>query len=106
MVTVLMHVKLLHATVQMGVLRLKVLILISPTVQCHMLTHSESTLLLSLCMDSLPVSYMSVMHFRIKHFPFMKESVSVHHPIIYTDLKYITQMLLSIEMMVHFFFNV
>ena len=40
-VDVLMHVKLLHATIQMGVLRFKVLILISPTVQCHTLTPSE-----------------------------------------------------------------
>ena len=35
----------------------------------------------------------------------MKESVSVHHPIIWTGLKNITPMFLSIKMMFHFFFN-
>ena len=44
----------LHDTVQMGVLRLKVFILINRTVQWHMLTHSESTSLLFLFIDSLP----------------------------------------------------
>ena len=52
--TALMHGNLLHATVQMGVLRLKIFILINHTVQWHMMTHSESTLLLHLCIDSLP----------------------------------------------------
>ena len=50
----MMHGDLFHATVQMGVLRLKVLVLIIPKVQCHMLTHSYSTLLSWLCIDSLP----------------------------------------------------
>ena len=36
---------LLHATVQMGVLRLKPLVLINNIVQWHMLNNSESTLL-------------------------------------------------------------
>ena len=36
--TVLMYVNLLHATVKMGVLIFKVLVLISPTVLWHMLT--------------------------------------------------------------------
>ena len=39
-VIVLMHGNLLHTTVQMGVLILKVFILINHTVQWHMLTHS------------------------------------------------------------------
>ena len=52
-VTVLMHGNLLHTTVQMGVLRLKVLILINHTVKWHMLTHSELTFLLHLCIYSL-----------------------------------------------------
>ena len=38
-------------------------------------------------------------------FQFMKEYVSVHHPIIYTGLKYITPMLFSIGIEVHFFFG-
>ena len=37
--------QIFHATVQMGVLRFNVLVLIIPTFQWHMLTHSESTLL-------------------------------------------------------------
>ena len=53
-VTVIMHGNLLHATVKMGVLILKVLILINNTVQWHILTHSESTLLLHICIGSLP----------------------------------------------------
>ena len=36
-----MQGNLLHATVQMGVLRLKVLILINNTVQWHIMTHSD-----------------------------------------------------------------
>ena len=43
--------------------------------------------------------------FQNKNFPFMKASVSVHYPIIWTDLKNITPMFLSIDMVVHFFFN-
>ena len=39
-VPVLMHVNMLHATVHMGVLKFKVLILISPTVQWYILTSS------------------------------------------------------------------
>ena len=53
-VTVLMHGNLLNATLQMGFLRLKLLILINHTVQCNMLTHSELTLLSRLCINSLP----------------------------------------------------
>ena len=49
-----MHGNLLHATVKMVVLRLKVLVFINHTVQWHMLTHSESTLILHICIDSLP----------------------------------------------------
>ena len=40
-VTVLMHEYLLHATVQMGVLRFRISIFISTTVQCHMLNTPE-----------------------------------------------------------------
>ena len=40
-VTVMMHGNLFNATVQMGVPRLKVLILIIPTVQWHILNNSE-----------------------------------------------------------------
>ena len=54
-VTVLMYGKILHATVQMGVLILMVLVLINPTVLWHMMTHSEPTLILQMCIDSLPV---------------------------------------------------
>ena len=53
-VTVLMHGNLLHATVQMGVLILKVLVLINHSVQWHTLDHSESTLLLHIFIDLLP----------------------------------------------------
>ena len=35
-------------------LRLKILILINPKIQCHMLTRSESTLALWVCIESLP----------------------------------------------------
>ena len=53
-VTVLINENVVHATVQMGVLKLKVLILINGISQCHILTHSESTLLSQLFIDSLP----------------------------------------------------
>ena len=52
----MMHGNLLHATVQMGVLRLKVVILINHTVQWHILTHSESTLLSQLTARILDVN--------------------------------------------------
>ena len=104
-VTVMINGHLLHATVQIVFLIFKVLILISPTFQWHMLTHSVSTLLSHIYIDSLTVFWMSIMHFRIQIFPFMKESMSVHHPIIQTGLRYLTPMLLSIDMRVHFFFN-
>ena len=104
-VTVLMHGNLFHATVKMGVLIFKLLILVSPTVQWHILTPSVSTLLLRICIDSLPVFWMSLMHFRIKHFPFMKEYMSVHYPIIYTGLIDIIPVFHSIEIKVHFFFG-
>ena len=71
-----------------------------------MLTHSESKLILQLCIDSPPGFLMSVMHLRIKMSPFMKESVSFHHHIIWTGLKVLTPMYLSIDIMVHFIFNV
>ena len=48
---------------------------------------------------------MSVMHFRIKILPFMTYSAPVHRIIIYTGLGDITPMFLSIDMVVHFFFN-
>ena len=38
-VTFMMHVNLLHITVKMGFIKLKVFILINHTVQWHMLTH-------------------------------------------------------------------
>ena len=50
-VTILMHGNFLHVTLKMGVLRLNVLNLINHTVQWNMQTHSESTLLLHLCID-------------------------------------------------------
>ena len=80
--TVLMHRKLLHATVKMGVLRLKIFILISYKFQWHMMTPSESTLTSRLCIDSLSEFWISVMNSRIKIYPFTKESVLVHHLII------------------------
>ena len=80
--TFLMHGNMLHGTIQMGVLRFKVLNLINPTVQWHILTPSESTLLSRIFIDSLTGFWISVVHSRIPMFPFMKESVSVHHPII------------------------
>ena len=48
---------------------------------------------------------MSVMHFRIQMPPLIKESVSIHHPIIYTGLKDLTPMIPSINMMDHLVFN-
>ena len=77
----------INNTMQMGFIRLKVLIFINTTVQWHMLTHLESIYLLRICIDSLPWFYMSVMHSRIKMFPLMKEYVSVHHPVIYNVWK-------------------
>ena len=65
-VTVLMHINLLHATVQRGVIVFKILVLISPTFQWHMLTPSESTFLLWLYIYSLPGFWISVMHSRIQ----------------------------------------
>ena len=50
---VLMYGNVLHATAKMGVIRFKVLILISPTFQWHMITRSEATLLLRICINSL-----------------------------------------------------
>ena len=71
-----MQVNLLRATVKMGVLIFKVLVLISPTVQWRMLTPSESTLILRICIDSLSGFWMSVMHFRIQMLTFVKDYVS------------------------------
>ena len=47
--------KLSHATVKVGVLRFKVLILIIHTVLWHMPNHLESTFISRLCIDSLKV---------------------------------------------------
>ena len=88
---------------KIGVLRFELFILIIPTVPWHMLTPSESTFLLGLCIDLLPGFWVSVTISRIKITPFIKEFVSVHHHIMWTGLKNITQMLLSIEIMVHFY---
>ena len=52
-VTILMHGNLLQATVQMGFFRLKLLVFINTTVQWHMMTHSESTFLSRIFIDSL-----------------------------------------------------
>ena len=38
-------------------------------------------------------------------FQFIKDYVSVHHPIIWTGLKSFTPMLLSIKILVHFVLN-
>ena len=104
-VNVLLHGKLLHPTVQLVVPRLKVLILIIPTVQWHMVYPSRSTFLSWIFIDSLPGFWMSVIHHRIQMFPFMVESVSVQHPIIWTGLKYIIPMFLSIYMTFHSVFD-
>ena len=104
-VTVLMRVSLFCTTVQIVVLRFKVLILISPTFQWHMLTPSESTLLSRPCIDSLLGFCLSVMHLIIQMFSLVEDSVSVHHPIIQTGLRYLTPIFLSVEMMAHFIFN-
>ena len=90
-VTVLLHLNFLHTTVQIIVIRFKVLILISPKVQWHIMTPSESTFLPRLCIDSLTEFWTSVMHFMIKMFPLIKESASVHHTIIYIGLKNLPQ---------------
>ena len=104
-VTVLINGHLLHATVQKVFPIFKELILISPTVQWNMLTHSVSTLLSHIYIDSMTVFWISIMHFRIQIFPFMKGSTSINHPIIQTGLIYLTSMFLSIDMRVHFFIN-
>ena len=79
--TVLMHRNLLLATVQMGVLRLKLFVFIIPTVPLHILDPSESTLLSHLCIDLLPGFLMSVIISIIQIYPFMNESVLVQQPI-------------------------
>ena len=70
-----------------------------------MLTPSESKLLSLLCIYPLPGFWMSVIHFRIKLFPFMKYSVSFHHPIICNVLKNLNPVFLSINITVCFVFN-
>ena len=55
-----------------GSSHIKVIYLINPTGQCHMLTHSEPRLLSRLCIDSLTGFKMSVMRFIIQMLPFMK----------------------------------
>ena len=92
--TVMMNGILLHSTVKMRSLISKVLILIITTVQWHILTPSDSKFLSRLCIDSLPVFWMSDMYSVIKILPFMKQCVSVHHPIILTDQKNLTLTLL------------
>ena len=89
--TFMMHGNLLHATVKIGVLIFKVLILIGPTVQCHILPPSESILLSWICIYSLPVFWMPVIYSIIQMFPHMKESVSVHYHIIWNGLKILPQ---------------
>ena len=54
-----MHGNYLHVTVKMAVLVFKVLILISTTVPWYMLTPSESTFLLQLCIYSLSGLFIS-----------------------------------------------
>ena len=44
-VTVMMYGNLLHATLKMGVIRFRVMIVITPTFQRYMMNPSESTLL-------------------------------------------------------------
>ena len=85
--TVMIHRNVLHTTVLIGVIRFKLLILIIPIVPWNTLNHSEPTLLSRLYIDSLPGFFMPVIYSRIKFFPFMKESVLVHHSIIWTGLK-------------------
>ena len=92
---VLMHINLLHATVQMGVLRFTVFVFIITTVTLHMLDPSLSTLLSPLWIDLLPGFCMSVIISRIKIHPFINDYMLVQHPIIYTGLKNIAQMFLS-----------
>ena len=53
-VAVMIHGNVLHVTVKMGFIRLKVLILINHTVQGHITTNSESTFLLKICIEQLP----------------------------------------------------
>ena len=72
----LMHGNLLHDTVQMEVLRLKVLILINHTVQWHMLTHSDIASMHRITAGILDVSNA----FKTQMFLFIKEFVSVHTP--------------------------
>ena len=103
--TVLMRVILLHTTVQMGFIRFNVLILISPTVLWHMMTHLESTLVSRICIDSLQGLLMAENYYRIQMSEFMNKSMSVHQPIIYTGLKNLISMVLSIKMTVYFFFD-
>ena len=103
--TVIMHGNMLLATVKMVVLRFKVLILISPTVPWHMLTPSESTLILRICIELLTEFWMPVMNYKMQIPPFMTEYVSVHHPIRWTGLKNIIPMSLLIEMKVYFGHN-
>ena len=95
----MMNGNVLHATVQMGVIRFKVLIFISPSFLWNMLTTPESTLLLKICIDSLPVFWMSIILSRIQMYPLMKGSVSFHYSIIWNGLKNLTRMILSIEIM-------
>ena len=86
-----------------GDFRSKALTLISTTVLWYMMTPSESTLLYRLSLESLQ-GYCMVVNISIKK-TFMKEYFSVHHLIIWTVLKSLISMLLSIYMVVNFVFN-
>ena len=103
--TVLLNVNLLHACIKKGVLIIKVMVLISPPVLWHMMTTSKSRFLSWLWIYSLPGYCMSIIIPRIQMVPLVKDSLSVHHPIICTSLKNITIIYLSINITVHFVFN-
>ena len=83
-VNVLMHINVLHTTVQMGILVFKLLIFISLTFQCHMMTPSESKFLSWIWMDSLTLFWMSIMHSRIQIFS-IHERLCVSPPPYYID---------------------
>ena len=61
--------KVLYSTVQIGFIRFKLLILIGPTLQWHILTTSESTLLSQIFIDLIPVFGISVIIFIIQIYP-------------------------------------
>ena len=61
----------------------------------NLLTPPESSFLSQLCLESLPGFRMSVTRSIIKMVPFTKDSMSVHHRIIWTSLKTFTEMSLN-----------